>query len=70
MCQLIVLLLSVVSKTSSLLSMMLNIKKRLVLDSPDNHRMSKPKKKAHRIKSMMIEEPKLAAYNVIGSIPC
>jgi hypothetical protein len=26
--------------------------------------MSKPKKKAHRIKSMVNEEPKLAAYNV------
>jgi hypothetical protein len=43
---------------------MSNIKKRLVLNSPDNYRMSKPKKKAHRIKSMMNEEPKLAAYNI------
>ncbi len=42
----------------------LNIKKRLVLDSPDNHRMSKPKKKAHGIVSIMNEEPKLVAYNV------
>jgi hypothetical protein len=39
-----------------------NIKKRPVLDSPDNHRMSKPKKKAHRIESMMNEEPTLAAF--------
>ena len=43
---------------------MSNIKKRLVLDSPDNHRRSKPKKKAHCIESMMNEELKLAAYNV------
>jgi hypothetical protein len=42
----------------------LNIKKRLVLDSPDSHRMSKPKKKAHHIESMMNEEPKLVAYNI------
>jgi hypothetical protein len=41
-----------------------NIKKRLVLDSPDNHHSSKPKKKAHRIESMMNEEPNLAAYNI------
>jgi hypothetical protein len=53
-----------VLKTSSLLSMTLNIKKRLVLDSPDNHHTSKPKKKAHCIKSMMNEEPKLAAHNI------
>jgi hypothetical protein len=58
------LLLSVVSKTSSLSSMMSNIKNRLVLDSPDNHRTTNFKKKAHRIKSMMNEEPKLAAYNI------
>jgi hypothetical protein len=58
------LLLSVSSKTSSLSSTTLNIKKRLFLDSPDNHRKSKSKKKAHCIKSMMNEEPKLAAYNV------
>ncbi len=44
--------------------MTLNIKKRLVLDSLDNHQTSKPKKKAHRIEPMMNEEPKLAAYNV------
>jgi hypothetical protein len=44
--------------------MMSNIKKRLILDSPDNHRMSKSKKKAHCVKSMMNEEPKLMAYNV------
>jgi hypothetical protein len=37
-----------------------NIKKRLVLDSPDNQ--SQPQKKAHRIESMMKQEPKLAAY--------
>jgi hypothetical protein len=44
---------------------MSNINKRLVLDSPDNHGTKiKPKKKAHHIKSMMNEEPKLAAYNV------
>jgi hypothetical protein len=43
---------------------MLNIKKRLVLDNLDNHRTSKPKKKANCIKSMMNEEPKLVAYNV------
>jgi hypothetical protein len=43
---------------------MSNIKKRLILDSPDNHRTSKPKKKAHYIESMMNEELKLAAYNV------
>jgi hypothetical protein len=58
------LLLSVALKTSSLSSRTSNIKKRLVLDSPDNHRTSKPKKKAHRIESMMNEEPKLVAYNV------
>jgi hypothetical protein len=43
---------------------MLNIKKRLVFDSPDNHHTSKPKKKAHHVESMMNEEPKFAAYNV------
>ncbi len=42
--------------------MTLNIKKRLVLDSPDNQ--SQPRKKAHRIKSMMKQEPKLAAYDI------
>ncbi len=56
--------LSVASKTSSLSSTTSNIKKRLVLDSPDNHRTSKLKKKAYHIESMMNEEPKLAAYNV------
>jgi hypothetical protein len=40
----------------------LNIEKRLVLDSPDNQ--SQPKKKAHRIESMMKQEPKLAAFDV------
>jgi hypothetical protein len=54
--------LSDVSKTSSLLLTTSNIKKRLILDSRDNQ--SQPKKKAHRIKSMMKHEPKLAAYNV------
>jgi hypothetical protein len=39
-----------------------NIKKRLVLYSPDNQ--SQPKKMAHHIKSMMKQEPKLAAYNI------
>ncbi len=58
------LLVSAVLKTTSLLSTTLNTKKRLILDSPDNHCASKPKKKAHRIKSMMNEEPKLVAYNV------
>jgi hypothetical protein len=43
---------------------MSNIKKRLVLDSPDNHLRSKPKKKAHCIESMIDEEPKLVAYNI------
>jgi hypothetical protein len=43
---------------------MSNIMEKLVLDSPDNHRTSKPKKKAHRVESMMNEEPKLAAYNI------
>jgi hypothetical protein len=43
---------------------MSNIKKRLILDSPDNHRTSKPKKKAHRIESMMNEELKLEACNI------
>jgi hypothetical protein len=47
---------------SSLLSTKSNIKKRLVLDSPENQ--SQPKKKAHRIKSMMKQEPKLATYDV------
>ncbi len=56
--------LSVALKMSSLLLTTSNIKKRLVLDSPDNHRTSKPKKKAHCIEFMMNEEPKLAAYNV------
>jgi hypothetical protein len=42
--------------------MTLNIKKRLVLDSPDNQ--SQTKIKAHRIESMMKQEPKLAAYNI------
>jgi hypothetical protein len=51
--------LSAASKTSSLSSTTSNIKKRLVLDSPDNQ--SQPKKKAHRIESMMKQEPKLAA---------
>jgi hypothetical protein len=55
------LLLSAASKMSSLLSTTLNIKKRLVLDSPDNQ--SQPKKKAYCIKSMMKQEPKLAAYD-------
>jgi hypothetical protein len=54
--------LSAASKTSSLSSRTLNIKKRLDLDSPDNQ--SQPKKKAHRIESMMKQEPKLAAYDV------
>ncbi len=54
--------LSAVSKTSSLSSSTSNIKKRLVLDSPDNQ--CQPKKKAHCIKSMMKQEPKLAAYDV------
>ncbi len=62
-------LLSVASKTSSLSLTTSNIKKRLILDSPDNHRTSKPKKDAHRIKSMMNEELKLAAYNVDWIIP-
>jgi hypothetical protein len=57
-------LLSVVSKTSSLSLTTSNIKKRLVLDSPDNHRTSKPKKKAHCIESMMNEELKLVSHNV------
>jgi hypothetical protein len=55
-------LLSAVSKTSSLSLTKLNIKKRLVLDGPDNQ--SQPKKKAHPIESMMKQEPKLAAYNI------
>ncbi len=55
-------LLSAASKTSSLLLTTSNIKKRLVLDSPDNQ--SQPKKKANCIKSMMKQEPKLAAYSV------
>ncbi len=56
--------LSAVSKTSSLSSttLTLNIKKRLVLDSPDNQ--CQHKKKAHRIKSMMKQEPNLAAYDI------
>jgi hypothetical protein len=54
--------LSAASKTSSLLSTTSNIKKRLVLDSPDNQ--SQPKKKAHCIKSMTKQEPKLAAYDI------
>jgi hypothetical protein len=49
---------------SSLSSTALNIKKKLGLDSPDNQRTSKPKKKAHCIESMMNEEPKLAACNI------
>ncbi len=56
--------LSVALKMSSLSSTTSNIKKRLVLDSLDNHSTSKPKKKAHHIKSMMNKEPILAAYNV------
>jgi hypothetical protein len=54
--------LSAASKMPSLLLTTLNIKKRLILDSPDNQ--SQPKKKAHRIKSMMKQEPKLAAFDV------
>jgi hypothetical protein len=56
------LLLSAASKTSSLLLTTSNTKKRFILDSPDNQ--SQPKKKAHCIKSMMKQEPKLAAYDV------
>jgi hypothetical protein len=41
-----------------------NIKKRLVLDSLENYHTRKPKKKAHRIESMMNEEPQLVAYNI------
>jgi hypothetical protein len=55
-------LLSAASKMSSLLLTTSNIKKRFVLDSPDNQ--SQSKKKAHCIESMMKQEPKLAAYNV------
>jgi hypothetical protein len=47
---------------SSLSSTTSSIKKRLILDSPDNQ--SQPKKKAHCIKSVMKQELKLAAYNV------
>jgi hypothetical protein len=54
--------LSAASKTSFFLSTTSNIKKRLILDRPDNQ--SQPKKKAHCIKSMMKQEPKLAAYDV------
>jgi hypothetical protein len=54
--------LSAASMASSLLSSMLNIKKRLVLDSPDNQNQAK--KNAHRNKPLKKQEPKLAAYEV------
>jgi hypothetical protein len=52
------LLLSAVSKTSSLLSLTSNIKKRLILDSPDNQNQAK--KKAHCNEPLKKQEPKLA----------
>jgi hypothetical protein len=51
-------LMSAASKTSSLLSSMSKIKKRLVLDSPQ------AKKKAHRMDILKNQEPKLVAYEV------
>ena len=58
---------SLVSKSSPLFSTPSTVSSWLSMDfllATDNHRTSKPKKKAHRIKSMMKQEPKLAAYNV------
>ncbi len=49
---------SATSKTSSLSSSTLKIKKRLILDSPQ------AKKKAHRMDILKTQEPKLAAYEV------
>jgi hypothetical protein len=54
--------LSAASKTSSLLSLTLNIKKKLVLDSPDNQNQAK--KKAHCNKPLKKQKPKLAANEV------
>ncbi len=52
--------LSAASKTSSLSSSMSNIKKRLVLDSPDNQNQAK--KKAHCNEPLKKQEPKFAVY--------
>jgi hypothetical protein len=54
--------LSAASKTSSLSSLILNAKKRLILDSHDIQ--IQDKKKAHRIKPTKKQEPKLAAYEI------
>ncbi len=53
---------SAASKTSSLSLSLSKIKKRLVLDSPDNQNQAK--KKAHHNEPLKKQEPKLAAYEV------
>ena len=59
------LLLSAVSKTSSLSSTTSNNKKRLILNDGNYLASMKPKHKTHRIESMVNhQEPKLVAYNV------
>jgi hypothetical protein len=54
-----------VSKTSSLTSRTLTIKKRLVLNNDNNHGSKKPKKETQRVDSKANhQEPKLAVYDI------
>jgi hypothetical protein len=59
------LLLSAVSKMSSLMSTTLTINKRLILNDDNNHASQKPKKKTQRVDSKANhQEPKLVAYDI------